>query len=107
MQSLDRPGYLARDVFLSCIRNVRAEELRERLEAIADDVEGRSEVYHDAASRRSLHEIQREGMVGGQVTAKEMGRVYSNRMAKREYLKLCVWRSAHAVKTGHLLNRSG
>ena len=24
-----------------------------------------------------------------------------------EYLKLCVWRSAHAVKTGHLLNRSG
>ena len=25
----------------------------------------------------------------------------------REYLKLCVWRSAHAVKTGHLLNRSG
>ena len=34
MQSLDRPGYLARDVFLSCIRNVRAEELRERLEAM-------------------------------------------------------------------------
>ena len=27
--------------------------------------------------------------------------------AYREYLKLCVWRSAHAVKTGHLLNRSG
>ena len=27
--------------------------------------------------------------------------------AVREYLKLCVWRSAHAVKTGHLLNRSG
>ena len=26
---------------------------------------------------------------------------------EREYLKLCVWRSAHAVKTGHLLNRSG
>ena len=26
---------------------------------------------------------------------------------RREYLKLCVWRSAHAVKTGHLLNRSG
>ena len=24
-----------------------------------------------------------------------------------EYLKLCVWRSGHAVKTGHLLNRSG
>ena len=26
---------------------------------------------------------------------------------EREYLKLCVWRSAHAVKTGHLLNLSG
>ena len=29
------------------------------------------------------------------------------RLVKGEYLKLCVWRSAHAVKTGHLLNRSG
>ena len=29
------------------------------------------------------------------------------RIKEREYLKLCVWRSAHAVKTGHLLNRSG
>ena len=28
-------------------------------------------------------------------------------LRNREYLKLCVWRSAHAVKTGHLLNRSG
>jgi len=26
---------------------------------------------------------------------------------KGEYPKLCVWVLAHAVKTGHLLNRSG
>ena len=83
MQSLDRPRYLVRDVFLNCIRSVREDELRERLEAIADDVERGSEAYHDAASRRSLHEIQREEIVGGRVSKKEMGLVYSNRMAKR------------------------
>ena len=33
--------------------------------------------------------------------------VRSGHVATGEYLKLCVWRSAHAVKTGHLLNRSG
>jgi len=27
--------------------------------------------------------------------------------SEREYPKLCVWVLAHAVKTGHLLNRSG
>ena len=31
----------------------------------------------------------------------------ARRESDREYPKLCVWRSAHAVETGHLLNRSG
>ena len=83
MLSLDPPEYLARNVFLNCIRKVRAPGLRRRLEAIADDVESSSEVYHDAARRQSLHEIEREALVGGQVSTKEMGRVYSNRMAKK------------------------
>ncbi len=83
MQRLDPPEYVARDVFLNCIRNVRAEELRGRLEAVADHVERGSDVYHDAARRSSLHEIVREAVVGGQVTTEEMGRVYSNRMAKK------------------------
>ena len=40
----------------------------------------------------------REGMLKGKG---------EKEVKKGEYLKLCVWRSAHAVKTGHLLNRSG
>ena len=70
------------DVFKLCISVVSDPELKARLRAIAPLIEAAAEEFDDAAAARTLHTIAREPVVGGNVTNKELVKVYTLRMAR-------------------------
>lgn len=84
MLTIQQPAYTARMAFNACISRIRNAEFKSRLEAVAQEVEDASTVFHATAIRQALHEIARESLVGGDITKEEMGTLYERQMASRE-----------------------
>lgn len=80
--NVQKPGRSAGDTFLTCISRVKNHELKCRLQSVLSLIENASNEYEWAAERGSLHEIAASEHVGGVVSANEMEKVYTNRMAK-------------------------
>ena len=82
MQSLQQPGHSARSAYTTCIGRVRNPGLAARVGAATPTVVNASVSFDRAAARGSLHQIQPAAIVGPDITAEEMGKVYTQRMAK-------------------------
>jgi hypothetical protein len=82
MLRLPRPNREARETFSTCISQVRNQALRNRLVAATDSVTAMSAAFDQAALQANLHNFPSELTVGPDVTTDEMGRVYTQRMAK-------------------------
>ena len=82
MQSLPHPGHSARSAYTICIGRVRNPGLAGRLGAATITVVNASAAFDRAATRGFLHQIQPAAIVAPDITTEEMGKVYTQRMAK-------------------------
>ncbi|EAW1174398.1 hypothetical protein S922_22975 [Salmonella enterica subsp. enterica] len=83
MKKLLKPNDRALDVFNACIARVRDEDLKNRLLACRQEIERASIEFDTKASTVQLHTITPKNNVANSVTAEEMKKVYTNRMAKK------------------------
>lgn len=84
MLSLSRPKYTAQESYTLCISRVRNPDLKTRLKGATAAVVNASQEYDDAATSFTLHQIVRSSLVAGNVTAKEMEKVYTQRMVDED-----------------------
>lgn len=82
MWPLDRPGHSARSAFATCISRVRDAGLAARLDAATTTIVNASSAFDHAAARGTLHQIPSTTIVAPDITTEEMGKVYTQRMAK-------------------------
>lgn len=82
MWPLERPTHAARSTYNTCISRVRNAGLAARLSAATDSVVAASTEFDRAARRGTLHQIAAHDVVAPDVTAEEMEKVYTQRMAK-------------------------
>ncbi|WP_088227387.1 hypothetical protein [Desulfosporosinus sp. FKB] len=83
MRKLDKPREKPEEVFRTCISNIRDNDLKARLTACEGDIIAASKVFEKKVSNTMLHTIESRDNVAGIVTAKEMIKVYTNKMAKK------------------------
>ena len=83
MWSVPLPTLTARDSFRACVRGVKNQALRTRLDAVEPAVVESSNEYTTAATVSQLHTVVPSALVGGSVTTAEMSALYSGRMARR------------------------
>ncbi len=81
MRRLNRPIYTARDVLDLCIESIQDEDLTGRLELVGDQIEEAEAAYIERAEDETLFSIAQTNGVGD-VTAKEMKRVYRGTFVK-------------------------
>ncbi|WP_431285004.1 HNH endonuclease [Humitalea sp. 24SJ18S-53] len=82
MMSLPRPGHGAREVFRLCVSRVSDPDLKARLTGAADSVDAASGRFDQATTHGKLHEVAVDEAVPT-LSAAEMGKVYTQRMARR------------------------
>lgn len=82
MRPLPRPGHGARAVFRLCISRVSDPDLKTRLTAASDSIDVASGRFDQAATHGNLHQLAPDEAVPA-VSAAEMGKVYTQRMARR------------------------
>jgi hypothetical protein len=83
MKKLLKPIDEPLDVFEACIDRVRNVELKTRLVACKEEVEAASIEYDEKAILVELHTINSRDNVANTVSADEMKKVYTSRMAKK------------------------
>ena len=83
MWCVSRPPFDAGETFAACISKVRDEDLKRRLEKVADRVAAEAASYAERAQAAELHLVTRTTDVAGSVTTDEMVSVYDQRMAGR------------------------
>jgi hypothetical protein len=84
MRHLDKPRDDPTDVFRLCISKVEDSTLRTALESITPEIRAAAEEFNAAAQAVALHTVKSQDAVGGKVTAKEMGDVYTQRMVRKK-----------------------
>ena len=82
MQILPSPGHSARAAYTTCIGRVRNAGLAARLTAATITVTNASAAFDRAATRGLLNQILPSAIVAPDITTEEMGKVYTQRMAK-------------------------
>ncbi len=82
MQPLARPGHSARSAFTTCIGRVRNPGLAARLSAATTTIVNASAAFDRAAAQGTLNQIVPIATVAPDITTEEMGKVYTQRMAK-------------------------
>ncbi|MCF6285092.1 MAG: HNH endonuclease [Candidatus Hydrogenedentes bacterium] len=82
MFSLPPPEFEPGETFSLCISRVKNEGLRNRLKAAVSSIESAARDYKKRGQQATLYLIKAEDKVNGNVTKKEMGKVYTDRMAK-------------------------
>lgn len=83
MRSLPLPTEDSGDIFTICIELVRNPDLKARLTATKDLIVEAADEFEKKVTTGQLHTINRETLVNGNVTSKELELVYTNRMAKK------------------------
>jgi hypothetical protein len=82
MWPLARPAHSARSAYTTCISRVRNAGLAARLSAATTTIVNASASFDHAAARGNLHQIPSSAIVAPDITTDEMGKVYTQRMAK-------------------------
>lgn len=82
MWPLERPAHTAEATYTTCISRVRNPGLALRLGAATDSVVTASNEFDQAAQSGTLHQVEEHEIVAPDVTAQEMEKVYTQRMAK-------------------------
>jgi len=82
MWSLERPGPSARSAYTTCISRVRDPVLAARLSAATTTIVKASAAFDHAAAQGTLHQIPSIAIVAPDITTEEMGKVYTQRMAR-------------------------
>lgn len=83
MRSVERPEFDPLGTYNLCINGIRNDELRGRLELVADQVAQAAEDYAIHAECRQLHLMEEWENIFAVVTREEMIGVYSNRMVRK------------------------
>lgn len=83
MRTLPKPDENAEEVFLHCISTIMEQDLKNRLTACSGIVLNASEEFEAKVPLAELHTIPLAGNVNGNVSAREMGRVYTKKMVPK------------------------
>jgi len=83
MRKIDKPLDLPEEVFRICISHIQNVDLKSRLELCEPAIIAASHEMETKAILSDLHSIATSENVSGLVTGKEMERVYTDRMAKK------------------------
>jgi 5-methylcytosine-specific restriction endonuclease McrA len=84
MWKLVKPALDTGETYRICIRRVRNPDFKTRLQSIENEVVQASVNYDNAAKNEHLHTIDSSEDIGGKVTKKEMSKIYTNSMAKKD-----------------------
>lgn len=82
MWPLEKPVHSARSAYTTCISRIRNSDLAARHAAATTTVVNASARYNRNAKRGTLHQIPPVAVVAPDITTEEMGKVYTQRMAK-------------------------
>jgi hypothetical protein len=82
MKSLPKPAFDARSTLELCADNVEDEDFRDRLKAIADDIEVAETTYEKCGKKAELFTIPESDNVAGKVTTEEMRRLYKGTFSR-------------------------
>lgn len=84
MKTVDKPSYNAKDTFSLCISIVRDVDLKKRLLACENLIIQAEEEFNSKITTGQIYTISKEHNINGNVTAKELEKVYTQRMAKKD-----------------------
>lgn len=84
MRKLNKPAENPEEVYLKCISKIQNANLKNRLTACKNLVIEASQEFENKVSTLQLHTINRETIINGNVTAKEMEDIYTLRMARKD-----------------------
>ncbi|MEP4094103.1 hypothetical protein [Reichenbachiella sp.] len=84
MKTIAKPIFDVAEIFTDCISIVRSEELKNRLTACVDLIVEASDELDSKVSTGNVHTIVTEKIVNNNLTAKELEKVYSFRMVKKD-----------------------
>jgi 5-methylcytosine-specific restriction endonuclease McrA len=84
MRKITKPTDKASDVFLDCIENLQDVNLKTRLTAVKQLIDSAANEFDNKVTKGQLHTVNRERLVNGNVTAKELEDVYTSGMVKRK-----------------------
>jgi hypothetical protein len=84
MKTVNKPNFRAKDTFSTCISIVRSKDLKNRLVACENLIIQAESEFDTKVTTGNIYTIQTEKIVNGNVTAKELENVYTQRMAKKD-----------------------
>ncbi len=84
MRKIDKPNFVAADVYTICVDMVRSVELKNRLRACVALITQATEEFDLKITKGQMHTIAREETVNGNVTCDELVGVYTGRMATKD-----------------------
>lgn len=82
MWTVDRPATSAQESFLTAISKIATRDLKERMEAVENNIVLASDEFEEAAVTTTLHTLPETAGVGGLVSTQEMVSLYDQRFAK-------------------------
>jgi hypothetical protein len=83
MRKIARPELVARDVFVTCISNIADNDLQNRLRACEELVVTASTEFGTKVLPPTLHTINRETVINGNVSYQELNKVYTQWMVPK------------------------
>ena len=84
MKSLNKPQINAKDTFSTCISIVRDADLKNRLAACENLIIQAEDEFDNKITTGNIYTIAKEQIINGNVTAKELEKVYTQRMVKKD-----------------------
>lgn len=84
MKKLDKPEISAKDSFQTCISIVKNSDLKSRLTACEQLIIDAEKELETKIATENIHTIRKERIINGNVTAEELEKVYTQRMAKKD-----------------------
>ncbi|EKZ9001014.1 hypothetical protein RFA51_002118 [Vibrio fluvialis] len=83
MRTIPKPKLSSRTVYLTCISKVKSIRLKNKLNLIADKIEFDSILYENLSQTEDWYLFSESDDIDGKVSQKEMEKVYTYRMAKK------------------------
>ncbi len=83
MQTLPRPSFTVSDVFKASISKVRQKDLKDRLINCLPEIIDDAQKYEEKVTSAELYLFPKKTVIAGNVTAKELEKVYTYRMVPK------------------------
>lgn len=84
MKKIDIPDFTAQDAYTTCISIVKDADLKKRLASCENLIVDAENEFKSKITKGQIYTISKEKSVNGNVTAKELEKVYTQRMAKKD-----------------------